>query len=308
MLSVSQNGGIRMNYKGIFPQFYACYDADGQISPARIKAYASFLLKKGITGLYVGGTAGESQFQSPEERKKVLENVMEVCKGQCMVIAQISAPSTAESIALADHAQKLGVDAIAATPPPLCSESAIYEYWAEIAKTTKLDLLLCNRPLPNGCHLPLSFFQRALEHPRVVGILNESPIVSDIAQFKTAVGRERVVFQGVDRQLAPGLLMGADAGISEMCGVMPELYLKVYRCMEQADVKTAREIQAAINDIICKMQKVKGSTFAILKSILRVQGMEIGPVRPPLEEVDRLEQDKVQELAQTISLSVQKFC
>ncbi len=297
-----------MKYKGIFPALYGCYDGDGAISTARVQALAGHLLNKGVTGLYVGGTAGEANFQSVEERKKVLESVMEVCKGKCVVIAQIAASSTADSIALAGHAEHLGVDAIAATPPPLCSESAVYGYWSAIAKATKLDLILCHRPLSNGGYLPLSFFERVLEHPRVIGIKSASPTVSDLLHFKSFSGREGVVFQGQDAQFIPGLLMGADGGIGETYGVMPELYLMAYRCMEQGDVSTAKAIQAAINDIICSIQKVPGSLHGALKSILRVQGLDIGPVRPPLEETERLAQDQISEIAEKIHLSTQKFC
>ena len=46
-------------YQGIFPAFYACYNEDGSVSAARVELFAEYLLNKGVTGLYVGGSSGE---------------------------------------------------------------------------------------------------------------------------------------------------------------------------------------------------------------------------------------------------------
>ena len=64
-------------YQGIFPAFYACYNEDGSVSAARVKHFAEYLLNKGVTGLYVGGSSGECIYQSVEERKTILEAVMD---------------------------------------------------------------------------------------------------------------------------------------------------------------------------------------------------------------------------------------
>ena len=45
-------------YQGIIPAFYACYEEDGSISTERTKALAEHLLKKGVKGVYVGGSSG----------------------------------------------------------------------------------------------------------------------------------------------------------------------------------------------------------------------------------------------------------
>lgn len=78
-------------YSAIFPAFYACYDNDGQISPDRIHSFTRYVIDKGIQGLYVGGSSGECIFQNIEERKTVLEHVMEAAQGEIVIIAHIDA-------------------------------------------------------------------------------------------------------------------------------------------------------------------------------------------------------------------------
>ena len=67
-------------YEGIIPAFYACYDAEGKVSLEACKALTQYYIDKGVQGLYVGGSSGECIYQSKEERKAVLEAVMEVAK------------------------------------------------------------------------------------------------------------------------------------------------------------------------------------------------------------------------------------
>ena len=107
----------RSKYEGIFPAFYACYDESGAVSPARARALARYLLDKSVKGLYVGGSSGECIYQSVDERKAILEAVMDAVGGKLTVIAHVACNNTADSQALAAHAQSLGVDAIAAIPP-----------------------------------------------------------------------------------------------------------------------------------------------------------------------------------------------
>lgn len=265
---------------------------------------------KGVNGLYVCGSSGECIYQNVEERKMILESVMEVCKGKITIIAHIAAPSTRDSIALAKHAESLGVDAIAAIPPIYfrLPESSIYKYWTDMVEATNLDFIIYNIPQTTGYNLSVSLFERMIAHPRVIGVKNSSMPVLDIEQFKAHGGKDCVIFNGPDEQFVAGRLMGADAGIGGTYGAMPELFIKANECIEKSDVKTAREIQVAINDIIMSMCSVKGNLYAVIKGIIRLNGLDIGSVRAPLEEVERLEQDKVKAIWEKINTAIAKFC
>ena len=69
-------------FHGIAPAFYACYDKNGEINPDMVRKFTKHLIKKGVHGLYVGGSSGECIYQSVEERKIVLENVMEEARNR----------------------------------------------------------------------------------------------------------------------------------------------------------------------------------------------------------------------------------
>ena len=50
-------------YKGIIPAFYACYDEEGNVSPERVRALTEYHIRKGVKGVYVGGSSGECIYQ-----------------------------------------------------------------------------------------------------------------------------------------------------------------------------------------------------------------------------------------------------
>ena len=99
-------------YQGIIPAFYACYDDEGAISPERVEELTRYMVRKGVKGLYVGGSSGECIYQSVSERKLVLEHVVKAAEGKLTIIAHVGCNNTADSMELAAHAQSLGVDAL----------------------------------------------------------------------------------------------------------------------------------------------------------------------------------------------------
>ncbi|WP_191904236.1 dihydrodipicolinate synthase family protein, partial [Streptococcus pneumoniae] len=88
-------------YKGVIPAFYACYDENGEISQERVKSLVQYFIDKGVKGIYVNGSSGECIYQSVEDRKQIIEAVMEVAKGKLTVINHVACNNTKDSIELA---------------------------------------------------------------------------------------------------------------------------------------------------------------------------------------------------------------
>ena len=287
-------------YKGIIPAFYACYDDNGEISPERTQLFTEYLIHKGVNGLYVCGSSGECIYQSVEERKALLENVMKVAKGRVPVIAHVACNNTKDSIILARHAEEQGVDAIAAIPPIYfhLPDYSIADYWNTIsAAAPNTDFIIYNIPQLAGVALTPNLYREMRKNERVIGVKNSSMPVQDIQIFKSIGGEHSVVFNGPDEQLAGGLCMGADAGIGGTYAVMPELYLAIYRAVQEGRTKDALLIQHRVNEIISLMCSCHGNLYAVMKAILKMNGIEIGSVRSPLtgikvDDISKIEKCK----------------
>lgn len=297
-------------YKGIIPAFYACYDDEGNVSPERVQKLALYYLEKGVKGLYVGGSSGECIYQTVEERKLVLENVMKAVGGNLTIIAHVAAPSTRDSVELAKHAESLGVDALAAIPPIyfVLSEAAIEDYWTSIMESTSLDFIIYNIPQTTGYALSVNLFNKMMKKDQVIGVKNSSMPVLDINLFKLNSAKESVIFNGPDEQFVGGRVMGADAGIGGTYGVMPELFLEADRCISEENLSKALAIQTRINEIILKLTSFKGNLYDVMKLILAENNVTIGRARKPLPNVPNEELAKVKELKVFIDKSIEEFC
>lgn len=299
-------------YQGVIPAFYACYDENGEISPERVRSLTEFYIKKGVKGVYVNGSSGECIYQSVEDRKIVLENVMAAAEGKLTVIAHVACNNTKDSVELAKHAENLGVDAIAAIPPIYfrLPEYAIAEYWnAMSAAAPNTDFIIYNIPQLAGVSLTMSLFEEMRKNKRVIGVKNSSMPVQDIQMFKDAGGEDYIIFNGPDEQFVSGRVIGAEGGIGGTYGVMPELFLKMDELLRAGKIDKAREVQYAVNRIIYKMCSCHGNMYAVIKEILRInEKIDLGSVRLPLAPLSENDQPIVEEAAQMVREAIAKYC
>ncbi len=299
-------------YQGIIPAFYACYDENGAVSTERTKMLTRRLIQKGVKGVYVGGSSGECIYQSVQERKAILEAVMEAAEGKLTVIAHVACNNTKDSCELAAHAESLGVDAIASIPPIYfhLPEHAIAQYWNDISDAApNTDFVIYNIPQLAGVALTMPLFKEMLKNPRVAAVKNSSMPVQDIQMFKMEGGDGFVVFNGPDEQLVSGLAMGADGGIGGTYGVMPELYVKMFALCQAGDYAGARAIQYVADEIIYAMCACKGNLYAVMKEIIKQrEGLDIGTVRKPLPGLAPEDADQVKKCAAMIDEAIKKYC
>ena len=291
-------------YKGVIPAFYACYDKEGNVSPEGVQALTQYFVEKGVKGLYVNGSSGECIYQSVEDRKMILENVMKAAKGKLTIIAHVACNNTKDSMELARHAQSQGVDAIAAIPPIYfrLPEHAIAKYWNDISSAAPdTDFIIYNIPQLAGVALTMGLFEEMRKNPRVIGVKNSSMPVQDIQMFKQASGEDYIIFNGPDEQFISGLAIGAEGGIGGTYGAMPELFLKLEEYVKSNEMAKARELQYTVNEIIYKLCSAKGNMYGVIKEVLKLnEGLELGGVRAPLPSLADSDMAVVEEAAQMI--------
>ena len=298
-------------YKGVIPAFYACYDKEGNISPKGVQALTRYFVEKGVKGIYVNGSSGECIYQSVEDKKIVLENVMKAAEGKLTVIAHVACNNTKDSQELARHAESLGVDAIAAIPPIYfhLPEYAIAQYWNDISYAApNTDFVIYNIPQLAGVALTMGLFEEMRKNPRVIGVKNSSMPVQDIQMFKQAAGEDYIIFNGPDEQFMSGRVIGAEGAIGGTYGAMPELFLKLDEHVKNGEIEKARELQHAINAIIYKMCSAHGNMYGVIKEILkRNENLELGGVREPLPSLIDSDMPIVEEAARMICEAKEKY-
>ncbi len=298
-------------YKGVIPAFYACYDEEGNISPERVQKLTQYFVEKGVKGLYVNGSSGECIYQSVEDRKIVLENVMKAADGKLTIINHVACNNTKDSMELAKHAESLGVDAIAAIPPIYfrLPEHAIAKYWNDISDAApNTDFVIYNIPQLAGVALTMGLFETMRENPRVIGVKNSSMPVQDIQMFKQAAGEDYIIFNGPGEQFVSGRVIGAEGGIGGTYGAMPDLFLKLDEFIKENKMEEAMKLQYTINSIIYKLCAAHGNMYGVIKAVLRInEELELGSVRAPLAALVESDMPVVEEAARMIRAARAKY-
>ncbi|CAD7360087.1 dihydrodipicolinate synthase family protein [Staphylococcus schleiferi] len=292
-------------YKGIIPAFYACYDSNGEVSLDKVKRQVQYFIDKGVKGIYVNGSSGECIYLNVEERKSIIEAVMEVAKGQLTVINHVACNNTRDSVDLAKHSEKLGVDAIAAIPPIYFKlpEYSIKNYWNTISDAaSNTDFIIYNIPQLAGVALSTQLYDEMRQNPKVIGVKNSSIPVQDIQNFVASGGDNYIVFNGPDEQFLGGRMMGAEGGIGGTYGVMPELFLKLDALIKAHQFEQAQKLQFAINEIIAVLVSGHGNMYAIAKEVLRLnEKLDLGSVREPLTPLNDSDKSLAADAVQKIN-------
>lgn len=288
-------------FKGIIVAMYACYDEHGEIHPEGVKQLVRHYIRKGVKGLYVGGSSGEGMLQTTEERKLVLESVMEAAGEELTIIAHVGAPSTRESVELAKHAESVGAHAISAVPSIYyrLSPDSVENHWQAMIDSTSLPFIIYHIPQTTGFQLSKSLLSKMAKQDKVIGVKISSESTYELQQFKEAGGEHFLVLNGPDEQYLAGRSIGADGGIGGTYGVMPELFLKIEDCFQKGQMEEARAWQYRVNEIINELLSYP-SLYGACKSILRLQGVDCGEARKPLLPVETGDLHRISLLANKI--------
>lgn len=291
-------------FKGVFVALNAIFDENDRVDLETTKKLVKIYREKGVKGVYVCGSTGEGFLLSTEERMQVAEAVKTAAGDDFTVIVHVGCAGSKESIRLAKHAEKIGVDAISAVPsvyyrlPP----KSVEMHWNAIIDSTDLPFIIYNIPQLTSFHLPYDLFERMAKNPKVIGIKNSEEPVFNMERFRTIAGDDFIIFNGSDEQFLGGRLMGADAGIGGTYGTMPELFVALDKYICDGEIEKAKALQYKINEIIFDLLACD-SLYGAAKQVISVRfNVNAGQPRCPFLPVAR--DEKIYAIAEKIEKAV----
>ena len=271
---------------GIMPALLTGFTDDGSaLDLNRTQKLLDFVIKKGVNGVYVGGSSGEMLLLSNDERKALLEAVMEVAKGKISVIVHVGGAGTREAVDLARHAAKAGADAVSAVTPLYFGYTFanVKSYYSAIANASELPCIVYNIPSLSGMKLTLAQMEELLNLPNVAGMKFTATDFFQLERLRTKFP-DKVLYNGFDEMLIAGLSVGADGGIGTTYNYQPERILGIYRLFKEGKAEEARKLQVKANELIeavCKYSVMPAS-----KEVLAIGGMPYGTCRAPFLPLD----------------------
>ncbi|EKE43831.1 N-acetylneuraminate lyase [Oceaniovalibus guishaninsula JLT2003] len=254
----------------------------GDFDPSRQKALTEYVLRQGLTGLYVGGSSGESGLLNAEELLEQQQVVATVAEADgARLIAHVGMPSLRDSIRLARNAEKLGYHGLSALPPhsyPF-SDEEVEDYYRDLAAATDLPLIVYEVPVRTGRPIALPVLQRILDLPNVAGIKFTS---TDLFKF-SMLRRSRpkaTYFFGFDEIYLAGGALGADGGIGTTYNLLGRLYVALDRAIAARDLSRAQELQDVSQVFVEAL--LETGVLPGMKAAFRAIGVECGPTRAPM--------------------------
>ena len=275
--------------KGLVAATFSPMNEDGSINTPIIPKITEHLIERSVEGLYLCGSTGEGPLLSVDERKQVTEAYIQATNKRIPVIVHVGHDSLAEAGSLAQHAAASGADAIAAVGPcyfKAASIEALISYLARIAKgAPETDFYYYHVPFLSGNSFGMmEFLEKApAQIPTLRGIKYSALTVHEFQECKEACGDRFQVFFGCDEMLTSGLAAGADAAIGSTYNFASRLYRQIMDSFNEGDLETARKLQLlSIRMIgICYKYRVHPA----FKSVLRLAGLDLGPIRLPHESL-----------------------
>lgn len=283
---------------GVIAAMITPFDEMENVDVARTEALVDFLLQRGIDGFYLTGSTGEGFLMNADERKLVVETVVNRVAGRKPVIVHVGDIGTRKSIELARHAWKAGADAISSVPPFYWkfSEEDIYNYYKDISESTPLPMVVYNVPLAGlmGTDLLL----RLAKLPHVKGLKFTGKDHDQMSHLKAELGKDFIVYSGCDEMAFSGLSVGSDGIIGSFYNAMPETFKKIYACVKEGRLAEGTRLQRIATEII--LEAIRYDYMPLLHTMIGWQGVDVGYSRRPFRNYTEAELENFKTMLRAI--------
>lgn len=283
--------------RGIYTPNLVPFRDDGQINEGELRRLVHWLIDKGVTGLYPNGSTGEFIRLSFEERKRVIQIVVEETKGRVPILAGAAESNLTLILDACRCYADLGCTAVSVTGPYYykVSQESIEHFFRELARSSPIDVVLYNIPqFSNEISVPV-LTRLALDCPRIVGVKDSSRDFPRFLNTLHAIKPQRPNFScliGCEEILFPTLLMGGDGGTIATSGVVPEVVMKLYRDFLDGNLEEAKRIQFKLLDLINAM--LFGTNFPEgFRAGMSLRGFNLGTTRQLLSPQEKTDLEEI---------------
>ncbi len=280
----------------IFSALIIPMNADQSINYNALRELVRQQMKDGVEGFYCCGSSGEGLLLTTEERKRVLEIVLDETAGALPVIAHVGTIRTADAIELARHAKEAGAKAVSMIPPYYYhfTMDEILSYYEDILNAVPgFPGIIYNIPQFTGIEFNKVNAKRLLDNPDMIGIKHTSQNLYALERMHAAYP-EKVIFNGFDEQFLASLSMGATATIGTTVNLFAPLFLKVRELYQAGDFAEALKAQEQINLRVEAMVSV--GIFNAVKYAWTLRGVDCGMCRSPFKPMTDEQKGIIEEL------------
>jgi 4-hydroxy-2-oxoglutarate aldolase len=283
----------KIDLHGIFPPITTPF-SEGKVAYDKLASNVEKWDRTGLKGFVVLGSNGEYVYLSEEEKRAVVDTVIQAAAHEMLIIVGTGCESFTETLRLTEDCAGLGARAALVVTPHYYSgrmnEAALAKYYSELADRSPIPILLYNVPKFTHMNMAADFVARLSKHPHIIGIKDSSGNVIQLGEMLNAVARDFNVLVGTAGVLFAGLTIGCVGGVCALANVAPEACVKIFDLLEAGDLEAARQLQLKmipVNQAVTAVYGVPG-----LKTAMDMLGYFGGAPRLPL--LPSSEQEKIE--------------
>lgn len=268
-------------FKGIMPALVTPFLEDRKtVDEKATRSLIEHLLEQGADGFYILGSTGEGIVMEESERMRMCEIVVSQVAGRKPVILHIADMNFDRAVRLAQHGEKVGVDAISALPPLFFhyTNDDIYKYYKNMASVTNLPFVMYNHAAANG-GMSADLVSKLFEEENITGVKWTLNNYYGMMELKEKTKGEMNIINGPDEMLLQGLSAGADAGIGTTYNVMLPMYKEIYRAFNAGEVEKAMATQRKASAVVTVMLKYE--VLPATKYMCKMMGYPVGDCSRP---------------------------
>jgi 4-hydroxy-tetrahydrodipicolinate synthase len=293
-------------FEGVLPALITPFTSDGSaIDGDALAELVNRCIGAGVAGLVPAGSTGEFTTLTLDERRQVVELVVAAADGRVPTIAGTGALSTADTIALSEHAEDVGAAAVMIVPPfytPL-SWRELVAHFAAVAERISIPIMFYNLPDASGV-TPTREQWAELAGAAGVSCLKDTGgdavAATDLLQRPDGMP---TLLNGYDTLTFAALAAGVRGVVWGAASFVPEACVRLHRLLiDETDLSAARDLWARIWPICEFLESV--SYAPAVKSGCRAVGLRTGPVRAPLLELDSADERHLAQLVTALTPEV----
>ena len=294
-----------MKFEGIYTPVITPHNADGSIDRDALAAQIEHLISSGVHGLINGGSTGEYYAQSMNERKEMAAFAKDIIGGRVPLIVGTVSVRTDDSIMMAEHAAKIGADALLVGSPPYSvpteRENALNAL--AIDRAADLPIMLYNYPGRMGIDMGEEFLDRVGRSRNFAAIKESSGDINRVH----LLARDYPHIQmscGMDDQALEFFAWGARSWVCAGSNFLPMEHIALWRaCAVDGDFVKGRRIMSAMMPLMRVLEQ-GGKFIQAVKHGCEMAGQYAGPPRLPLHALNKDDKRQLEQVVRVLKRTV----
>ncbi len=234
----------RHDWAGVFTAITTPFRDDLTVDHAFLAQHVSWLVDHGVRGIVPLGSLGEGATLSAPEKLEVLATCRKATAGRVPLVAGIGTLSTADAVALAREAARIGCDGLMVLPPYVYRGDAreTLAHLSAVIDATPLSCMLYNNPIAYGTDITPAQLGELARHENLVAVKESSGDIRRVSEIVQRHGERFNVFVGLDDAIVEGIAAGAVGWIAGLVNALPDESVRVFELATAGRAAEAREL------------------------------------------------------------------